>query len=407
MNQRVGRSLHGSSSSSSHHRGRLQPNEVHRYHDVNRECMEMNVPTTTTGSTLRATTSVLGAPTLPHYSGPIAWRSPSRYAIVSKVGRGKYSDVFVAHDSQENRMVVVKVLKPVKKEKIFREYAILQAVKGGPNIVSLLDVVRDPVIRRPAFVFEHVEAEDFRVLFPSLTDMEVRHYMFLVLQALEHAHSLGIMHRDVKPNNVCIDHSRRTLRLIDWGLAETFYPETPYNARVASRFFKGPELLVELPFYDYRLDMWSFGCMFGGIIFMLDPLFRGSDNTHQLLRIIQVLGSELFMAYIDKYRVRLSGEILQAASHYPTRPWSSFITPQNKHLCPPEALDLLSQLLRFDHTERVQAREAMEHPYFDPVRSAAVAAAAAALSSSSNIKSGAGPAASSSTNNEEPSDEVE
>lgn len=53
------------------------------------------------------------------------------------------------------------------------------------------------------------------------------------------------MHRDVKPHNVMIDHEKRELRLIDWGLAEFYHPCQEYNVRVASRYFKGPELLVD------------------------------------------------------------------------------------------------------------------------------------------------------------------
>lgn len=56
---------------------------------------------------------------------------------------------------------------------------------------------------------------------------------------------MGIMHRDVKPHNVMIDHENRKLRLIDWGLAEFYHPGQEYNVRVASRYFKGPELLVD------------------------------------------------------------------------------------------------------------------------------------------------------------------
>jgi casein kinase II subunit alpha len=74
------------------------------------------------------------------------------------------------------------------------------------------------------------------------------------------------MHRDVKPHNVMIDHEKRTLRLIDWGLAEFYHAGTEYNVRVASRYFKGPELLVDFQEYDYSLDMWSLGCMMASMV---------------------------------------------------------------------------------------------------------------------------------------------
>ena len=58
--------------------------------------------------------------------------------------------------------------------------------------------------------------------------------------------------------------------------------------RVASRYFKGPELLVDLQDYDYGLDMWSLGCMFAGMIFRKEPFFHGHDNYDQLVKIAKV-----------------------------------------------------------------------------------------------------------------------
>lgn len=150
------------------------------------------------------------------------------------------------------------------------------------------------------------------------------------------------MHRDVKPHNVMIDHEHRKvstsssndhyftyrhnqLRLIDWGLAEFYHPKTEYNVRVASRYFKGPELLVDFQEYDYSLDMWSYGCMFASMvrsilflctlsdrstmqIFRKEPFFHGHDNYDQLVKITKVLGTDELYAYIDKYNIRLDAQ---------------------------------------------------------------------------------------------------
>lgn len=154
------------------------------------------------------------------------FRDQEKYEVIKKIGRGKYSEVFSGINILNNEKCVIKVLKPVKRKKIKREIKILQNLSGGTNIIQLLDVVRDSQSKTPALIFEYVNNTDFKYLYPTLTDFDIRYYMNEILKALDYCHSNGIMHRDVKPHNVMIDHEKRQLRLIDWGLAEFYHPGT-------------------------------------------------------------------------------------------------------------------------------------------------------------------------------------
>ena len=141
----------------------------------------------------------------------VHWGDQDNYEVLRKIGRGKYSEVFEGIHVVKDQKCVVKILKPVKKKKIKREIKILQNLVGGPNIITLLDIVRDPQSKTPSLIFEHVNNEDFKTLYPKFTDYDVRYYIFEVLKALDFCHSMGIMHRDVKPHNIMIDHEQRKL----------------------------------------------------------------------------------------------------------------------------------------------------------------------------------------------------
>uniref|UniRef100_A0A672K7Q3 Casein kinase II subunit alpha-like n=1 Tax=Sinocyclocheilus grahami TaxID=75366 RepID=A0A672K7Q3_SINGR len=149
-------------------------------------------------------------------------------------------------------------------------------------------------------------------------------------QALDYCHSMGIMHRDVKPHNVMIDHEHRKM-------------------------------------YDYSLDMWSLGCMLASMIFRKEPFFHGHDNYDQLVRIAKVLGTEDLYDYIDKYNIELDPRFNDILGRHSRKRWERFVHSENQHLVSTEALDFLDKLLRYDHQARLTAREAMEHPYFYPI----------------------------------------
>ncbi|RHY69297.1 hypothetical protein DYB34_012428, partial [Aphanomyces astaci] len=121
----------------------------------------------------------------------VVWADQDAYEVRRKVDRGKYSEVFEGVHVASGSRCCVKILKPVKKKKIQREIKILQNLRGGPNIIQLLDVVRDVQSKTPSLVFEYINNNNFKTLYPTLTDFDIRYYIFELLKALDFCHANG------------------------------------------------------------------------------------------------------------------------------------------------------------------------------------------------------------------------
>jgi casein kinase II subunit alpha len=302
----------------------------------------------------------------------VQWSDENNYEITKKIGRGKYSEVFEGNSILNKQKCVVKILKPIKYVKILREIKILQNLSGQKNIIQLLDVTRDSELKTPSLIFEHVENVPFRELYPSLNKSELSYYTDQLLIAANSCHSNGIMHRDIKPHNIVINHEKKQLKLIDFGLAEFYHPSGMWNIRVASRYFKAPELLIYPQdgtkiHYDYSMDMWSIGCTVAQMMFKKDPFFRGKDNTHQLYAIIKKLGKDDLYTYLQKYRIPLKGypyldEINK--NNLIKRSFHEYTKPENVHLTSADGIDFIEKLLVYDPQERMTVREAMCHKWF-------------------------------------------
>ena len=205
----------------------------------------------------------------------------------------------------------------------------------------MYDILRDPATKTPALVFEYIPNIETKILARQFNNLDIRLYTYMILEALEYSHIHGIMHRDVKPLNIVIDHDKRDLRLIDWGLADFYKAENEYNVRVASRYYKGPELLVEDKKYNYSLDMWAVGCTLAGWLFKIDTFFKGADNEDQLVKIVNVMGTANLMEYMRRYRLNMPKKLVKLINNTEERPLESFINNTNHARVTQDGLDLL------------------------------------------------------------------
>ena len=105
-----------------------------------------------------------------------------------------------------------------------------------------------------------------------------------------------------------------------------------------------------------------------GMIFRVDPFFKGADNNDQLVKIAKVMGTDDLFTYMKKYKINMPGQLAKIMKSYPAQELEEFINKNNQHLVNEEALDLLRKMLQYDKNLRITPIDAMKHSYFNPVK---------------------------------------
>lgn len=210
--------------------------------------------------------------------------------------------------------------------------------------------------------------------------------MYQTLRTLKYAHSKGIMHRDIKPPNVMMNTRTLQVRVIDWGISDTYHPLKNFSTDIGTIPFQPPELLLEYVHYNTSFDIWSTGCMFAEMMFQKKNFFlkKKEEKIHRshlmqqesrlntyrglLDDIAQVLGTEDLKKYARKIKGEINVDVLNSVGNYKRIPLMSFKNEENAHLVDPELVDLLEKIFVYDPSKRPTAAEALEHPYFDEIR---------------------------------------
>ena len=186
-----------------------------------------------------------------------------RYEILGKIGTGGMADVYKAKDHKLNRFVAVKVLKPEFREdttfiRKFKSEAQAAAVLTHPNIVNVFDVGDDNGVYY--IVMELIEGITLKEYISKKGKLSVKEATSIAIQVsmgLEAAHSHGIVHRDVKPQNIIISMDGK-VKVTDFGIARAASSNTISSNVMGSVHYSSPEQ-VRGGYSDAKSDIYSLG----------------------------------------------------------------------------------------------------------------------------------------------------
>lgn len=267
-----------------------------------------------------------------------------------------------------------------------------------PNIVKLIEVTRE---RNGTlyFIFEYMQGNLYQLIsqrsLKLFSEFEVKRLMFQVLLGLSHMHKHGYFHRDLKPENLLTSSKDGGLiKIADFGLAREIRSLPPYTEYVSTRWYRAPEIILKSNQYSSPVDIWAMGCIFAELL-TLQPLFPGTGEIDQLFKICSIVGPPFSMdpssqgnnlrksyssGYIAPDRhtlmgggcwndgVRLASKLgftfpsVEPVVFYELFPMAST-----------SALELLSDMLKYDPQRRPTAHESLRSPVFSELWSSTLA----------------------------------
>ncbi|CAG0899675.1 unnamed protein product [Cyprideis torosa] len=314
------------------------------------------------------------------------------YTDAKVIGNGSFGVVYQAMLVGSNEIVAVKKVLVDQRFKS-RELQIMKTLRH-PNIVDLKyfffsdgdskqDVYMNLVLGfMPDTVYKvakcHLKSKQPIPIF--LTKL----WMYQLFQGLAYIHSLGVCHRDIKPQNLLLNTETGVLKLCDFGSAKYLVKSEPNVAYICSRYYRAPELILGATDYSLHIDVWSAGCVVAELLLGGQPLFPGESGIDQMVVIIKILGPPT-RAQILEMNKDFSGFKFPQISHHPWQKqmlesltnFKRTVSPTRlkrnlkrafKKTTPADAIDLLSKLLEYNPTERLSPESVCHHPFFDDLR---------------------------------------
>jgi cell division control protein 7 len=315
------------------------------------------------------------------------------------IGEGTFSSVYLGVEGEtaassgrtSRRSFAVKRVHPTAAlTRVSNEVSILRSIrtraaslhKGGalnaegtvfvPKLVGVFPQLR----MYTSLVMEFVEHVPFLHFYESMEMSEIRRYVKALAEALSFIHSMGIVHRDVKPANFLRSLDGKRFYLIDFGLAYSLHSDARRGGegsrstsdwkaapRSGTRGFRPPEVLLRSHTQSTAIDVWALGVVLLICLSRRYPFFTAPDDTAALLEIARFVGSDPIVAMGKPLQrtVSISPPITR-------RPWRHILVDELQvprgSLIPPEAFELLTDLLTVNPAHRPTIKTVLSHEFF-------------------------------------------
>ncbi|CAG8961843.1 hypothetical protein HYFRA_00014019 [Hymenoscyphus fraxineus] len=305
------------------------------------------------------------------------------YDILGKLGEGTFGEVHRAKSKKTGAVVALKKILMHNEKDGFpitalREIKLLKLL-SHPNILRLEEMAvehhaktdKDKRKRAIMYMVTPYMDHDLSGLLenpdvPKFTEPQIKCYMIQLLEGLAYLHDNHILHRDMKAANLLINN-KGILQIADFGLARHYDGPVPvakngggegmrdYTTLVVTRWYRPPELLLGMRRYTTAIDLWGVGCVFGEMLYG-KPILSGDSDQNQLKIIFDLVGTP-------------TETTMPGWRHMPNAEGLNII-PKPKTLHQrfrahgSGACQLLDDLLNLDYRTRLNAIDALEHPYF-------------------------------------------
>ncbi|KAI8069174.1 kinase-like domain-containing protein [Gongronella butleri] len=257
----------------------------------------------------------------------------NNYQLVKTIGRGVSGDVKLGIHLHTGEQVAIKIIprarmrqSPTVSRAVERELAVLQLLHH-PCLVDLQHVMQDE--HNVYFVMEYMTGGDlFQHLIQQrhFPENDAKAYFHQLMLALHWCHQHHICHRDIKLENILLDHTKKQLKLSDFGMAIMQSPNTRLHTSCGSPHYASPEIIKGTPYSGPASDVWSSGV----VLYLLLTGHHPFDDkrTGRLLRKIK------------------AGRYISLPRHVPSH-----------------AKDLVSRMLVVDPSKRISVPEILAHPW--------------------------------------------